>query len=295
MRVIKIFFILTFLYVSILSSPVFAQVASTSAATQSGVTNVTVTVSGNIMTLSGYIAPFASIVLSINGTVIASTVADSAGNFSFSNIAVPKASSSVCLESVDFKKLGQSEACIGIIAVNGVISRSNVFLPPTFGVQRTDVLVGNSAIGFGYGMPGATITVHINDLSGCVVTADTTGYYQCSIVIQKEGDNTLFADAVLKGKASEQQLKKILIKGLAFIKPTSIPTQLPAFPGVFSIPWWVWLLLVLIVIILIIILLRRLRPELPTVGIPQVRINHAFDFLRRKRKLHHAWMKGVGY
>lgn len=295
MRFLKILFILTLLYASVFASSALAQVASTSAATQSAVTNITVTVSGNIMTLSGFIAPFASVVLSINGTVISSTVADSNGNFSFTNIAVAKATSSVCLNSVDFKKLGESEACIGVVATNGIISKANVFLPPTCGVQRTDVLVGNSAIGFGYGMPGATITVHINDLSGCVVTADTTGYYECNIVIQKEGDNTLFADAVLKGKPSEQQLKKILIKGLAFVKPTTVPTQLPAVPPIFTIPWWLWLLLVLIAIILIIILLRRYRPSVPTVGVPQVRLNHLFDFLKRKRKLHHAWMKGVGY
>lgn len=274
-------------------------VAFGAVATQSGTTNITVTISGNVLSLSGYIAPFASIVLTVNGNVITSTTADAAGNFSFSNVAVPKATSTVCLDAVDFKKLGTSKACISVIPIDGVITKTGIFLPPTLGVQRTDVFVGDSALAFGYGMPGATITVHVNSSKGCTVTAESTGYYTCNITIQKVGSYELYADAVLNNKPTEQQLYKILIKGITVSKPSITPgptvSPLPEL-NLFAIPWWVWLLLVLISIILIIILLRKFKPEaLPTVGVPAFKINHAFDFLFKSRKLHHWWMKGVGY
>lgn len=294
--ILPIIFFFLFVF-SILFLP---KVSFASVATQSGITNITVTISGNSLFVTGYIAPFASIALTINGNVITSTVADSQGNFSFSNIAIPKGASTICFDSVDYKNLGASEACISITPVNGVVTKTNVFLPPTLGVQRTQVFVGDNALAFGYGMPGASITVHNNGQTGCIVTADSTGYFQCTISIKSAGNYELFADAVLKGQASEAQLKKILIKGIVLLQPTKAPVvSVPAFPklpGLFAIPWWVWLLLLLIVIILIIILLRRFKPELtPAIGVPQVKVNHLFDFLFKERKLHHWWMKGVGY
>ena len=276
-------------------------------ATQSATTNVSVTVSGNILRVTGYIAPFASIALTVSNTVVTSTTADALGYFTFSNVGVPKATTTVCFTAVDYKKLGESQACISVIAVNGVITKTNVFLPPTLGVQRTDVLVGSSAIAFGYGMPGATITVHLNGAAGCTVVADAGGYYQCSIIIKKTGTNELYADSVLHNQPSETQLQKILIQGISQVKTTPIPTLaqvgVPTLPGfnLFAIPWWVWLLLVLIAIILILILLRRYKVQVPIVPIPtggklpSINLHHAFDWLFKSRKLHHWWMKGVGF
>lgn len=276
--------------------------AGAAVSTQSATTNITVTVSGYVLNVTGYIAPFASIALTINDTVITSTVADEQGNFTFTNVAVPKATSTVCFDAIDFKKLGESLACISVTPINGVITKTSVYLPPTLGVQRVDVFVGDNADAFGYGMPGASITVHVNGSTGCAVTADTTGYYICHILIQKAGTYTLFADAVLNGKPSEAQLKKILINGITSSKATLTPVPtLPAFPGLFAIPWWVWLLLILIAIILIIILLRKYIPKgvpvvgIPAVGAPGIRLAHLFDFLFKEKKLHHHWMKGVGY
>ncbi len=294
---LRLFSLFLFLFIFTVT---FHDKVEAASATQSAQTNVQVTVAGYSLSVSGYIAPFASVVLTINNTVITSTTADAQGNFSFSNVTVPKATSTICFDAVDYKKLGQSEACVSVTPINGVITKTGIFLPPTLGVQRTDVQIGDDALAFGYGMPGARITVHLNGNTGCSVIADIGGYYACNIKIQKAGNNELFADSVLAGKPSEQQLKKILIQGISGFKPTAGPTpsglgQLPGF-NLFEIPWWVWLLLVLIVIILIIILLRKYRPTaLPGIPVPSIKINHAFDFLFKKRKLHHHWMKGVGY
>lgn len=296
-------FALFFFAATVFSRHAFAQVA-----TQSGKTTIKVTVAGATLSVSGYIAPYASVVMTVDNNIIGSVVADAQGNFSFSNITVPQTTSTVCFTAEDFKQLGTSEACISVKQIDGVISVSNVFIPPTLGVQRTDVQVGNDAVAFGYGMPGAQITVHLNSGIGCTTTAESTGYYQCNIVIQTVGSNTLYADATLNGKPSEQQLKKVLIQGLTYVKPTPGPTlgfllsptpAIPGLPALAALPWWIWVLLALIAIILIIILLRKFRPEaVPAVGVPAVpKINllHAFDKLFRSRKLHHAWMKGVGF
>lgn len=277
---------------------------SAQVATQSGTTNVTVTVAGFQLSVSGYIAPYASVALTINGNVVTSVTADGNGDFSFTNIAIPKTTSTVCFDVVDYRQLGASQACITIVPVNGTVNRTNVFLPPTLGLQRTEVTVGSNALAFGYGMPGATINVHVNNVVGCTVVADKNGYYQCSILIQKAGSYELYADSVLNGKPSEQQLKKVLLKGLAVTRvPTLAPIApiIPGLPSLGQIPWWGWLLLILIGIILLIILLRKLRqyiPALPEValpGLPKVHFEHMFDFLFRERKLHHWWMKGVGF
>lgn len=295
MKKVIVFFIFAASYL-LLTTKVHAQTLTQGVATQSGTTNVTVTVSGNSLSVSGFIAPFASIALTINGNIITSTAADANGNFSFTNIAVPKATITVCFDAVDFKKLGESLACITVAPSNGVITKTGVFLPPTLGIQRTEVFVGESALVFGYGMPGSIITVHMNGINGCTVTADATGYYQCNITIQKAGDYQLYADAALQGKPSEAQLKKVLLKGLVSAKVAQVTPVPPSFPGLFAIPWWVWVLLALIALILLIILLRKYRPDLvPGINIPAVKFESIYDYLFRERKLHHWWMKGVGY
>ncbi len=298
-----IIFVLFFFTAAVFVSCAFAQ-----AATQSGQTTIKVTVAGATLNVSGYIAPYASVVMTIDNNIIGSVVADAQGNFSFANVTVPQTTSTVCFTAEDFKQLGTSEACISVKQIDGVISVANVFIPPTLGVQRTDVQVGNDAVVFGYGMPGAQITVHLNTGIGCITTADSTGYYQCHIIIRTIGSNTLYADATLNGKPSEQQLKKVLIQGLTYVKPTPGPTlgfllsptpAIPGLPSLSALPWWIWVLLALIAIILIIILLRKFRPEaVPAVGMPSVpkgKLFHTFDKFFRSRKLHHAWMKGVGY
>lgn len=275
---------------------VFSGRVNAATSTQSATTTVQVVVAGNTLSATGYLAPYASIALTINGVVLTSTTADKDGNFSFINISVPKTTSIICFDAVDYKQLGESQACVSVTPVDGVIVETSIFLPPTMGVSRTDVFTGDTADAFGYGMPGAFITVHINGEKGCTATADTTGHYECFITIQKAGSYELFADAVLNGKSSEQQLKKILIKGLATTKVNLTPApSLPAFAPIFALPWWVWLLLVLIMLILIIILLRRYRPELALPGMPSEKVAHTFDFLFKERKLHHYWMKGIGY
>ena len=64
------------------------------------------------LNVSGYISPFASIVLNSNGIFMRTTVADKGGNFSISQVRIARGFSSFCLDAVDYKRLGESTTCI---------------------------------------------------------------------------------------------------------------------------------------------------------------------------------------
>ena len=230
--------------------------------------------------------------------MFASTTADSNGNFAFTSVKVAKGFTTFCLDGIDYKRLGESESCFTIPPVEAPYSRSEIFLPPTLGVFRANVNIGSNALVFGYGMPGATISVKLDGKEACVRTADKTGYYECNILICKEGNHEVYADSVLNNKPSEPQLKRVLIKGIALVKqvtpkPPAVPNVFFGLPGIL-----IALFLLLLLIIVIIVLLRKFKPAwIPRVFIPNPGevMHHGFDALFRERKLHHWWMKGVGY
>ncbi len=265
----------------------------------SGQVIVKVSINGFTFSLSGYLAPYASITLTSNGNVFASTTADAQGNFSFPSVKVAKGFSLFCLDGIDYKRLGESEACFTIPPVIGPFSKSAIFLPPTLGVFRSDVTIGDNALVFGYGMPNALISIKLDNRVICEKTADSGGYYECNFAIRKEGNHEVYADSRLNGKASEPQLKRVIIKGVSLTKVTPTPSLgniidiLHGLPGIL-----IALFIGLLLIILLIILLRRRNPSwLPRVFLPKPGdlIHHGWDSFFRERKLHHWWMKGVGY
>ena len=245
--------------------------------------------------LSGYIAPFASVVLVSDGNVLHSTTANASGYFSLPNILVKDGFSQFCLNGVDVKRLGQSQACFTIPPLHGNYTRTNIFLPPTIGLFRTQIQVGSNAIIWGYSMPGATVTVHSNDGKNYTVTADANGFYQVNALIAKAGSYDLTADAVYQQKSSEKPTNKVTLLAVTLAQQTNktvtnFLTNLLKILGP--------LLLAIPIIILIFILYRKLR-GLPI--IPSFKLNpgevkaFTFDYLFRPRKLHHSWMKGVGF
>lgn len=292
----KYFFALLFLIVFL---QLFHSISFADTATGSGAVNIQVSINGYSLSLSGFLAPYASITFTSNGNVFASATADASGDFIFSSVRVAKGFSTFCLDGIDYKRLGESESCFTIPPVVGPSSKTQIFLPPTLGVFRADVTVGNKALVFGYGMPQAEIAIKLDGNTICQKTADTTGYYECSFAITKEGNHEVYADSRLGSSVSEPQLKRVLIKGIALAKVTPSPSlsKLPALltglPGIL-----VGLFVALLLLILLILLLRKFNPAwLPRIYLPRPQevMHHAFDTLVRERKLHHWWMKGVGY
>lgn len=251
------------------------------------------------VSLSGFIAPFASVVLTSDGQVLRSVAADAAGNFSISQVLVKQGFNHFCLDAVDVKRLGQSEACFIIPPVTGDFVKNNIFLPPTIGLFRTQISAGSNAVIWGYSMPGALVTVHASDGKTYTATAGTDGFYQITAYIAKAGTYEMYADAVYKKQNSEKPTNKVTLIALTLAEQVNQNVsnwlkKLLTF--LFNLPLGpLWLAIP--IIILIYILYRKLRglPIIPTWGKPGTGKTFAFDYLFRPRKLHHSWMKGIGF
>lgn len=259
----------------------------------------TVTIGAQIgeytVNLSGFIAPYASVVMTIDTTVVRSTVADANGYFFLSQILVKGDFSHYCLTAVDVRRLGQSKACFTVPPITGNYTRSNIFLPPTLGLYKKTINAGQTAQAWGYSMPGATVTLHLSDGRVLTTTADATGYYEFRPRFENPGDYELFADASYHKQQSEKPVDKVKLTALSLAGQVGQTVQ-----NVGKTIWELlsgplgFLLLAIPIIILIIILLRKLlQSRTPQLGkVPSLKSRLPFDFLFRKRKLHHAWFVG---
>lgn len=255
--------------------------------------NVSASVGEFYLNLSGYISPFASIVLSSDGIFIRATVADQYGNFSISQVLIRRGFSHFCLDAVDFRRIGESLTCFNIPPAQDSVTMKDLFLPPTLGLSRTQIAAGGEAIAFGYTMPGAIVTLDINGKK-LVTTADSSGYYEFRLKNLKAGTYILFASANYKSKDSLQPSKKLQLKALnwweqflAFLK--ELWHKFLVFLTSLALgPLW----LVIPIIILIIILLLKIWPEKFTFIYRNRLTEFFFDFFGKGRKLHHAWWMG---
>ena len=261
----------------------------------------TVTVGGQIgqytINISGFIAPYASVVMTIDDTIVRSTVADANGNFFLSQILVKGDFSHYCLTAVDVKRLGQSKACFTVPSFTGTYDKQNIFLPPTLGLYKKQINAGQTAQAWGYSMPGATVTLHLSDGRTLTTTADASGYYEFKPRFDNPGDYELFADASYHKQKSENPVDKVKLTALSVAQQVGRTTE-----NVGKNIWQLlsgpigFLLLAIPIIILIIILLRKLlkgrKLPTPTGGrLPKTQ-KTPFDFLFRKHKLHHAYFVG---
>jgi hypothetical protein len=248
------------------------------------------------VSLSGFIAPYASVVMTIDSTVVRSTVADANGNFFLSQIVVKGGFDHYCLTAVDVRRLGQSKACFTIQPITGSYTKTGIFLPPTLGLYKKEINVGQAARAWGYSMPGAVVTLHTSDGRTFTVTADKTGYYEFDPKFDKAGDFELFADATYQKQKSENPVEKVTLKALSAAEQIGKVVE-NGGKGVGNLlggPWG-FLLIAIPIIILIIILLRKLlqRRKITPAGKKPLGHKFGFDYFFRKRKLHHAYF--VGY
>lgn len=257
-------------------------------------TNVSAKVGQYYLNLSGFIAPYASVVLVNNGNILRSVVADQRGYFYFTGVLIDKGFSNFCLDAVDVKRLGESYTCLTVNPATSSITQNSIFLPPTFGVERDQINVGSNVIVWGYSMPLAQVKVYLSDGRFVNVTADSTGFYQTKFKIDKTGSYEFFADAFYKNQKSLTPSRKSSFLALSSIqqlqnKTASWFNKLINF--ILQNPFGV-VLVILPILILIIILLKKLRPAwFRWFDESEQRLFALIPF--RKRKLHHAWF--IGY
>jgi hypothetical protein len=257
----------------------FAQLKSPSGSMK---TNVKATVGEFYLNLAGYIAPNASIVLTIDGVFARATTADSSGNFYISDVLIKKGFSHFCLDAIDFKRIGESYTCFDIPPAQASVTMKDIFLPPTIGLSRSEIAEGATVKAFGYSMPGALVTLYLSNGKKLTTYADPTGYYEFSVKDLKAGNYSVYARAELNHKQSVEPTKKLSLKSLswweqfiAFLKDLW-KTLLKFLTDLALGPLW----LLIPIIILIIILLVKLWPG----GLPSP--------FRKKHALHHKWWMG---
>ncbi len=256
-------------------------------------TQVSATVGELALSVSGFISPYASIVMtSGDGVFLRAAVADEKGNFSISQMLIKKGFSKFCLNAVDFKRIGESTTCFSFPPAKQSITMNNLFLPPTLGLSKTEVAEGSTVLAFGYTMPGATVVLHLSNGKTITATADATGYYSYNLKDLKAGSYDLFTKAYYKEKESLAPTKNLKLKSLSFWeqivaflrdlwkKFLSLITAIALGPLWLAIP----------ILILIIILLRKLYPSQTWLWPRQTWLR---PNLLKKKKLHHAWF--IGY
>ncbi len=256
--------------------------------------NVNASIGSYYLNLSGFIAPYASIVLIGDGNILRTVVADSTGYFYITSVLVNKGLTNLCFDAVDVKRLGESYSCITIPPITGNYSKNDIFLPPTFGVQRDQINVGDNAIIWGYSMPNAKVTVYLSDGRKVTVTADNTGFYQVTFKIDKAGTYEFFADATFNNQSSLEPLRKANFLALSTaqqLKQNAANWLTRLINFLLNNPWAI-ILIILPLILLILLLLRKLNPSWFTwIDVLEQRLLILIPF--REKKLHHAWF--VGY
>lgn len=271
--------------------------------------SLTSTVSARVgefyLNLYGYSSPYASIVLTIEGNLYRTAVADERGNFSITGVLIKEGFDGFCLQAVDFKRLGESLTCFSVPPAKGSVEMRDIFLPPTIGLQRSTIEAGGDAVIFGYTMPGAQVIIHSSDVcppgnGNCKyeekvyeVTADANGYYELTIAGLPAGSYSLFATANYQGNPSESPSNTVKLTALTwweqflvwlrnlFERVTQLFTALGLGP--------LWLVFPLIPLITWLII--RIWPERFT-WIYNSKLYAFISGRKKRRQLHHAWFMG---
>ncbi len=245
------------------------------------------------LSLSGYIAPFASIVLYTDGVYLRATTADQNGYFTISEVLVKAGLTRFCFDAVDFRRLGESYSCMTVPPIRENTTIKDIFLPPTLGLLRTTIEAGSSAVAFGYSMPNALVTLHFGNKT-YTTFADNTGYYQFVIKDVKAGTYQLYATAVLDEKPSLEPEKKLTLKSLSLWEQflewlKELLNKIREFFTSLSFgPLW----LAIPILILIIILLVKLWPQRFSFIYRNKLVIFFGDKFKREHPLHHKYFMG---
>lgn len=253
---------------------------------KSGSSTVTATVGRFSVNLSGYQSPYATIVLSTrSGLFLRSTTADAAGYFTITDVLLTDDINGLCFKAIDFKRLGESEACINIaIPITENLAYDNIFLPPTIGLSKKQINAGQDAVIFGYSMPRAKVTISIEGKT-FTVNADETGYYQYTYENIQAGVYRLYATAQISDE------KSLTPTGTITLEALSLTQQITQAPGkaaekvskIIPFDLAAILLFALFLLAVILFLLYKLRIRIIVIVV---------DKLKHRNKMHHDWFLG---
>lgn len=239
--------------------------AATTTATQSGTITTSATIRGTTFTISGFTSPFASVVVTTGSQFIVSTTADTQGNFS-APVTLPKGITALCLDTVDFKRLGSSQACIDTAITNPI----GLFLPPTIGLLSTSVDAGQNATIYGYSLPRSSVIITPQNLPSenqkYTVITDDTGYYSYTIESIPAGTFVFSAVGEVLGAQSLPPTGGVELKALSLFEQASTTAQditqsLASIPASYLIPILLIILFLIICISVFLYIKKRKKKE----------------------------------
>lgn len=217
-------------------------------------TNVSATVGDFTLSISGFVTPFASVVVKTkDGVLLASLTTNEQGNLSVFDILINKGLSGLCFTVIDQKRLGESETCIPMSEPESNIVMQDIFLPPTLVLSQTEINENAQVGASGYTMPLAQVTISVGQKQ-IVTTADQKGFFTASLGAIKAGQYNIYAIALYNGKTSYTPTKFLGLQS------QSLTSQIQK--KIISLPWG-WIVFAAVICILIIIVIVVLsRPSL---------------------------------
>jgi len=263
MKKLSIIFLTLLSAALLLQKPAFA--ASTTA-TQSGTVTTSATIRGNTFTISGFTSPFASVVVTASSQFIVSTTADAQGNFS-APVTIALNTTNLCLDTVDFKRLGSSQTCINTATTNPI----GLFLPPTIGLLSTTVDAGQNATIYGYSLPRSSVIINPQNLpenQTYTVTTDETGYYSYTVESVPAGTFVFSAVGEVLGAQSLPPTGGVELKALSLFEQASTTAQdltqslASSIPASYLTPILLTILFLIICILVFLYIKKRKKKEI---------------------------------
>jgi len=249
---------------------------------QSGSAVVKASVGQFYLNITAYQSPNASVVIqTLSELFLSSTTADDAGYFSFADVLITDDFPGFCFTAIDFRRVGESRSCVEIEeVVTEDQSYNDIFLPPTIGLSRKQITVGEDAQIFGYSMPYAKVDISFDEET-VTLQADESGYYEYLF------DNPPAGTYAFSSRGTLGESISLEPKNQAILEVRTIPEKIEddltgfaqdieeKFPGaLFLFP------LLIILISLLIALIWKTKPKF---------IYAFFDKFKKRHPMHHDY------
>lgn len=202
--------------------------------------SVTIGVGETTALVTGSTSPGASVTILDGGSVVGSTVANAAGDYSQVLTNQTPGLHTYQLYARDIAGRLTDTVSISVNIVEHAQTQITVFLPPTMQISESEVTQGTNVTVVGSAPANASVVLHIDD-TFVVITADSTGVWQYVISTQtlQVGEHQIYAVATKSGGAQSYStnVRTLIVNAPPSQTVPGVPTppsQQPTVPSVGS-------------------------------------------------------------
>jgi hypothetical protein len=165
--------------------------------------NVTVSVGvgDTVLVITGATSPSAFVTFKDGGSIIGTTTADGAGNFTQSFNAMVPGIHSISIYALDTENRLTDTVTTSVNLIDHSTTTLDVFLPPSISLSDTELIQGSSLVLRGQTYPASTVTITLDDNLTFTVAAGLDGVWQYVLDTSglSIGSHSLFAAATKAG------------------------------------------------------------------------------------------------